>query len=102
MKDDELIREGEKFVVAKDTKIHGLTSWKAPCTGSFECVIPSGVVMVAYDQVPGAEGFCAVPERYEEMERFLVPASDTSHPKYAGYYFVFLRENVGDELIPIK
>lgn len=93
----------ERFITAKDIEIHGLTTWAAPFTGGFKCVIPKGTTIIAYDQqVPGAEGFAAIPENYEELESLLVPESDRSHYKYTGYYFVFPRKDIGDKLIPVR
>ncbi len=95
----ESVCDGDRFIVKEDTKTTGLTSWGAPYTGSFECVIPAGTVLVArYDQVHGATGFGCVPEKYEELEKLLVPAKDRYELKYGGYYFVFLNQDIGPKL----
>jgi hypothetical protein len=61
--------------------------------------LPSGTILVAdYDQVPTAEGFVVVPEKYEEMEKQLVPESDRKQRKYGGYYFVFLKSDIGNKI----
>lgn len=93
------VYDGDRFITKQEIKTNGLTSWGAPCTGSFECVIPAGTILVArYDQVPGATGFGCVPEKYEEMEKLLVPAKDRFELKYGGYYFVFLNQDIGTKL----
>lgn len=95
----ESVCDGDRFITKQDIKTNGLTSWGAPCTGSFECVIPAGTVLVArYDQVPVATGFGCVPEKYDEMEKLLVPAKDRFEVKYGGYYFVFLNQDIGTKL----
>ena len=49
---------GDRFITLEEIKTTGLTSWAAPCTGSFECIVPEGTVFVVKgDQVEGATGF---------------------------------------------
>ncbi len=93
------ILHGDRFITLQDIKTTGATAWAAPCTGSFECVIPEGTILVAkYDQVKGATGFSCVPENYKEFERIFVPASDRYELKYGGYYFSFLNAEIGSKL----
>lgn len=96
------VKKGNRFSVAKDIDATGLTVWGAPYTGSFKCTLPAGTILVAdHDQVPTAEGFGVVPEKYKEMEKQLVPESDRNQRKYSGYYFVFLKSDIGDKIIHI-
>ena len=77
----------------------GLTTWRAPFTGSFTTLIPEGTVLVAdHDAVASAPGFSVLPKRYAEIEAALVPEEDRANPKYSGYYFVFLDSDIGDSL----
>ena len=90
---------GDRFITLKEIKTTGLTSWASPCTGSFDCIIPEGTVLLAEDdQVKGAEGFGCVPEKYKEFEKVFVPAKDRYQLKYGGYYFSFLNEDIGSKL----
>ncbi|MBJ7900506.1 MAG: hypothetical protein GC158_11435 [Cyanobacteria bacterium RI_101] len=92
------VKEGERFILTRDVATHGLTTWAAPVTGSFECRLPQGTRFKAYEQAPGARGFCAVPEDYETLEKQLVPEGDRKSRRYTGYYFVFLIQDIGDAL----
>lgn len=95
-----LVQKGDRFSVAKDLEITGLTVWGAPYTGSFKCTLPAGTILVAdHGQVPTAEGFGVVPEDYKEMEKQLVPESDRNQRKYSGYYFVFLNKDIGGKIL---
>lgn len=97
------VKKGDKFITQKTIETDGLTSWAAPYTGSFRCTLPKETIVVAiHDQVEGAKGFGVVPEKYDELESQLVPESDRTHKKYSGYSFVFLSENIGDTLMPLK
>jgi hypothetical protein len=88
------------FVVAEPVKAMGLTHWRAPFTGGFECTIPVGTTLVAvHDQADGAEGLAFRPEGYEEMERLLVPEEDRAAEKYDGYSLVVLLAEIGTKLL---
>jgi hypothetical protein len=90
------VTAGERFVVLQDHPDHGLTSWFAPVTGSFDCTLPAGLVLVCVGgQVEGAAGFPCKPEEYDTMERVLVPRRDREDPKYGGYWLVLLEAEIG-------
>jgi hypothetical protein len=90
------VAKGERFRVLEDHVIGGLSQWRAPFTGSFECTLPEGLVLVCPGgQKSGAVGFGCVPEDYEAGERLLVPKDDREHPKFDGYYFVLLEAEIG-------
>jgi len=93
------VLSGDRFIAMTDIKTTGLTTWAAPYSGSFECIIPEGTVILAqYDQVKGARGFACIPEKYKELEMKIVPANDRYESKYGGYHFVFLNEDIGTKL----
>ena len=96
-----LVHQGDRFSVAKDINVGGLTIWGMPYTGSFECKLTAGTILVAKrDATPWKDGFSVVPENYKELEKQLVPEADRSAKKYGGYYFVFLKSDIGKILIP--
>lgn len=90
------VRGGERFELAEDNITHGLTSWKAPFTGDFECKIPKGTLLeVLSDSVPHAKGFYCKPVEYEKFEAEYVPESDRKNSRYGGYAFVFMKSDIG-------
>jgi len=96
----ETIRDGEVFVAREAVETTGLTHWRAPFTGGFECTIPAGTVLIAsHDQVEGAPGVGFRPSAYEEMERLLVPDADRTAEKYDSYTLVVLLTEIGTKVI---
>ncbi|MEK6742004.1 MAG: hypothetical protein AABZ15_00175 [Nitrospirota bacterium] len=99
----ESVLNGDRFITTQNIKTTGLTAWAAPCTGSFECIIPEGIILVALydqakDQVKEGSRFHCKPEKYKEFERKFVPASDRYELKYGGYYFILPNEDIGPKL----
>lgn len=93
------IPRGARFVAKRDLKVSGLTRWRAPFSGDFDCVIPAGTVLKVLDnKLPTAREFSCCPESYEELESRLVPAQDRLNDNYDGYYFVFLESDIGYSL----
>lgn len=93
------VKKGDQFILTEEKETHGLTSWSAPYTGSFECKVPAGTVFeVDSDSVITAEGFGCKPVNYEQFEISHVPASDRYSAKYGGYYFVFNKSDIGNIL----
>lgn|SRR5574341_341044 len=93
------VLNGDRFITLQDIKTIGGTSWAAPCTGSFECIIPKGTILVAKrDQSNRAASFYCAPEKYKEFERIFVPASDRYELKYGGYFFSFQNDDIGSKL----
>ena len=93
------VKQGARFFVTEEKEVHGLTSWSAPFTGSFECTIPAGTLLeVLNDSVATAEGFGCKPVNYKQFESLHVPESDRHAPKYGGYYFVFKKSEIGSLL----
>jgi len=100
---ERLVPKGARVRVSRDIAIHGLSSWRAPFTGSFKTTIPAGTILIATSgQLAGSPGFSAVPEEYDRLEARLVPDETRRAEKYSGYYFVFLASDIGDtpELLP--
>jgi len=92
----ENVKKDARFIVTKDFPTHALTSWGKPYTGSEECVIPMGAVMIApHDQIEGALGFIVIPEDYKKMELKFIPSKTLTDKDYGGYYFSFEREDYG-------
>ena len=93
------VLDGDRFITTQDIEASGLTTWGAPYTGSFNCVIPAGTILVArYDQVEGAKGFGCIPADYQKLEKILVPEEDRQAKKYSGYYFVTSNADIGPKL----
>lgn len=89
------VQKGQRFILKKEKRTHGLTSWRAPYTGDFECVIPAGTLIEAlHDSVPTAEGFSCKPVEYAKFEIEHVPESDRTSPKYGGYYLVLMKNEI--------
>jgi hypothetical protein len=94
-----MVRKGDAIRCRQDIRTHGLTHWRAPFTGSFECTIPAGtVLMVDVDPAPGATGFYCLPKDYEAFEKEHVPEEDRKTGKYAGYSFVLALADLGKRL----
>ncbi|MBF0570397.1 MAG: hypothetical protein HQL12_00860 [Candidatus Omnitrophica bacterium] len=92
----ENVKKGTRFIVVKDFSTHAMTSWGKPYTGSEDCIIPKGTVMVAeHDQIEGALGFGVVPEKYKELEPEFIPKKTLNDKDYGGYYFSFEKEDYG-------
>jgi hypothetical protein len=51
-----VVREGDVLVTHEPVPAIGMTHWRAPFTGGFDCVVPAGTALVARDPVEGAEG----------------------------------------------
>jgi hypothetical protein len=95
----QLVPKGARIRVVRDFPTHGLSTWRAPFTGSFETIIPAGTILVADNgQREGFPGFGVVPEDYERLEASLVPDDTRLADKYSGYYFVFLATDLGDTI----
>jgi hypothetical protein len=97
--EDERAHGGDRFRAVHDIATSVLIQWKAPLTSGEQCTIPAGTVLVAsHDQLPGRPGFGCDPENYEELLPLVVPEQDRSNPKFDGYYFVLLSEEIGRSL----
>lgn len=99
-----MIQSGDRFRVVRSVpRQHVELVRRAPShTGGCEGLLPEGTVLVALDQRPGAVGFAAYPEDYDELEKSLVPAEVRSAPEYHAYALSFSVEDVGDLLVPMS
>lgn len=94
------VSPGERFEIVEDIAVDGHSTWRAPFTGRFVCVIPAGTVVVA-GACPAPERFAAVPEDYEQMESRLVPRRFRESDKYVNYYFWFRSDDIETRLRPL-
>lgn len=91
-----MIKKGDRLVAIEDVDAAGVTTWAAAYTGGFDCTIPRGTVLISLqDQFPGAKFLMAVPDRYQDLEKLMVPESDRLHKKYGGYHLVLKSGDVG-------
>jgi hypothetical protein len=90
---------GQRYQSTSELSASGLTHWRAPFTGGFQCALPAGTVLVVVDD-PLAHATAAGcrPERYAEFEEVLVPIEDRSHEKYDGYTLVIELDEFGRSL----
>ncbi len=95
-----LVKKGDKFITTKEIDTHALATWGASTFG-YPCRLPKGTIIIAnHDQVDGAEGFGALPENYQEIEKQI--PEDKRKQQYCGYYLVFLQNDIGHTLQPTK
>jgi len=91
-----LVKKGQKFVIIQDFSTSVSTTWAKPCTGSEDCIIPKGTIVVAIsDQLEGYPGFGVRPEKYKEIESLVVPRTTLDDKYYTSYYFVFNKSDFG-------
>jgi hypothetical protein len=82
-------KQGDVYEALHDTPVHFMTAWNAPFTGGGESVLKAGD-KVLVDQMPHEPkpiSFYAVALDYSAVETRVVPESDRTNPKYAGFYF---------------
>jgi hypothetical protein len=96
------VHKDQRWRVVRDLATSGVTSWRAPFTGGFECVIPSGTVVTVDNDPPmGASAVYCVPENYDDLERAFVPAEDREAEKYGGYAVLIDLADFGEALEPL-
>lgn len=94
------VHEGNRFRAVAEIQTNALIQWRAPLTSGAACTIPTGTILVAtHDQIVGAPGFGCVPEKYDELLPVVVPEEDRTAPKFDGYYFVLLNDDIGRSLV---
>jgi hypothetical protein len=81
-------QKGDVYESVFDQPIRYMTAWHAPYTGGGESTIYSGervwIASAPNDEKP--IGVYALPVRYDEMEKRMVPVQERSEPKYNGFY----------------
>jgi hypothetical protein len=96
------VHSGERWRVVKDMPASGITTWAAPFTGGFECVIPRDTVLVVENDPPmGASAVYCVPEHYRELEAVFVAREDYQAEKYSGYALVIPLDDFSSALSPL-
>jgi hypothetical protein len=100
---DRPVKQGERFVAARDIEVNVMTHWRAPFTGGNRATLPAGTVVAArFDQNPEAPGFTCAPEDYERLEPILVPAEDRRADNYGGYSISFVLDDIGTNIEPLS
>jgi hypothetical protein len=82
-------KQGDVYEALHDTPVRFMTAWNAPFTGGGESVLKAGD-KVLIDQMPHdpkAISVYAAALDYSSVEARVVPESDRTNPKYAGFYF---------------
>lgn len=100
--DTNVPHQGDRLTVAEDVPALGVTQWRAPFTGGFECVVPAGTVLLVLGAQAEAEAFPCRPEDYERLEQLLVPEEVRTSEKYDGYYLLFKKRDIGSTLQTIS
>ncbi len=94
---------GQRWRLIRDLRTGGLTSWRVPFSGGFECVVPSGTVVAVESDPPiRARAVYCIPENYDELECLLVPEEDRDSPKYSGYALVIQLVEFGAALVAVE
>ena len=99
-----MIRRGDRFRVTRSVESFRVNVIRgAPAhTGSCHGTLPVGTIIVAMDQQPGATGFKAYPQEYEQLETDLVPEETRNEAGYYAYSLSFKVGDVGDLLEPVS
>ena len=85
----------QRYRSRRDVEVAGLVHLRAPATGDFKSTLPMGEeVVVVYDPPSHAKAVYAIPKRYEDLERVLVPPGERSSPIYNGYSLVIWFEQL--------
>jgi hypothetical protein len=72
-----------------DVKVNYLTSWSAPFSGGGPGTLKKGErAIIDYDPLPRPIAANAKAINYTHVEEGMVPESDRSNMKYAGFYLV--------------
>jgi hypothetical protein len=95
----DFVRKCGRWRVMTDLPSRGITTWTAPFTGGFECVIPNGTVLtVEHDPVMGAKAVYCRPENYKDFESAFVPAEEREAENYSGYALSISLTDFGEAL----
>ena len=93
------VRKGQRWEVVREIRVHGLTHWRAPFTGGFDCTLDHGAVLIVnHDPLPKKIAVACTPENYKGLEIVIVPENDREKPKYDGYSLVVHLAEFGDSL----
>jgi hypothetical protein len=93
------VHKGQRWRVVRDLPGSGITTWAAPFTGGFDCVIPGGTILTVDNDPPmGASAVYCRPENYDELEQVFVPDCDRRSAKYDSYALVIPLASFGEAL----
>jgi hypothetical protein len=82
-------KKGDVYEATRDLKVNYLTSWSAPFTGGGSGTLKKGErVIINYEPLPRPIAANAKAINYTHVEKEMVPESDRSNKKYAGFYLV--------------
>jgi hypothetical protein len=82
-------KKGDVFEATKDVEVRYLTSWLAPSTGGGSGTLKKGErVIINFEPLPRPIAANATAINYSHVEEGMVPESDRSNKKYAGFYLV--------------
>jgi hypothetical protein len=89
--------------VLRDVERHvGLGRYAPSHSHGFDCLVPAGTVVIAFDQRPGATAFICYPEDYDRMEKVLIPEIERESFRYANFYGLHFKvSDIGEVLEPL-
>lgn len=80
-------KKGDVFEATRDVEVRYLTSWSAPSTGGGSGTLKKGErVIINFEPLPRPIAANATAINYSHVEEGMVPESDRSNKKYAGFY----------------
>ncbi|MCI0343578.1 MAG: hypothetical protein L0216_20930 [Planctomycetales bacterium] len=83
------IRRGQRFKTLRRVAAGGITEFRAPGSGGFECSLDPGVVVtVLSSPLLGASAVAALCDDYSRIERSVVPEEDRASRNYRGFHLV--------------
>jgi hypothetical protein len=90
-----MLRKGQRYRTVRDLEVGVLTHFRAPFTDGARAILRAGEVFtVALDPAALATAAQCNPERYEALEKELVPEEDRTDQKYSGYSLVIDFESI--------
>ncbi len=82
-------KKGDVYEATEDVEVNYLTSWSAPFTGGGPGTLKKGEpVIIDYEPLPQPIAANAKAINNAQVENSMVPESDRSNSKYAGFYLV--------------
>jgi hypothetical protein len=82
-------KKGDVYEATRDIEVNYLTSWSSPVTGGGSGTLKKGErVIIAHEPLPRPIAADAKPIDYARVEKEMVPESDRSNKKYAGFHLL--------------
>jgi hypothetical protein len=92
-----LPREGDRYR-ARDNATIRLLAMHGEAGMSFsDAELPRGEIIVIDEDVEKPDRVFAIPDRYDELEKALVPAGDLEMPWYGGYMLILRLEQLSTD-----